>query len=498
MNGPYIPALNVPCRRAPAVPANRVNRYSPVTNWNDDPFGADVFEPTPQFSQKKKPPPRPPPPKVFKQPDVPVKPSHFIRKPTVLSSLLSRKSKNVANQPPSHQQVQQQGFAVDFGSDVDANKMFPKCERVNVQTASLIDLSSPPSSPTFTTRSSSDGVSVDSFGSDATTSTNHHSAINGGNASQAESGFEDDFDLIIQTRKPINKEDTLDDFGVIDPFSPQPLANKPPIMKKPVLSMSKDMFDSSTTVSNYATSTSLKGPTIIRAKPARPKPPENSALLKNTFGSDFQMNTMNVNTTTPIQKISNGFADSFDSKPFSWDEGSPERESSPPMPSIPPPPPPPIVDEDLPVVWSEEVPDFAFPEVAESPPSEEEAEPYAVALFDYFTDHPDDLCFSVNTKIKLIRRVDDEWLYGSVRSGAQGLFPSNYVEVKVPLPNETPKPPSIGRAKALYDFEPVQTGDLRFSVGDTINVLTKINEEWYFGECNNMKGQFPVNYVQMS
>lgn len=44
----------------------------------------------------------------------------------------------------------------------------------SVATASLIDLSSPPSSPTPTTRSSSDGLSVDSFGSDGTTSHSHH------------------------------------------------------------------------------------------------------------------------------------------------------------------------------------------------------------------------------------------------------------------------------------------------------------------------------------
>lgn len=104
--------------------------------------------------------------------------------------------------------------------------------------------------------------------------------------------------------------------------------------------------------------------------------------------------------------------------------------------------------------------------------------------------------FQVNTKIKLLRRANDEWLYGKLRNGAEGLFPSNYVEIKVPLPNETPT--HIGSAIALYDFVPVQAGDLRFRVGEEISVLSKINEEWYFGECNGFKGQFPVNYVQIS
>jgi hypothetical protein len=298
-----------PSRPAPSAPRLGVNRYSPVTNWNDDPFGADVFEPTPQHGQKKVPPPRPPPPRVNKPPEVPAKPTHFIRKPTVLTSLLSRK-KNGVNNANSNNCVNQQTTFADYGIDMDTHKVFPKCEPKNIHTGTLIDLSSPPSSPTFTTRSSSDGLSVDSFGSDATTSTNHHNP-NNGNASQAESGFEDDFDLFLSSRKKISKDDTLEDFAAVDPFSPQPVVLKPPMMKKPVLS--RDLIE---TPNSNSTANVLKGPTIIRAKPARPKPPDNSALLKNTFGGSFPVMSMTINTTTPIQKVSNTFGDNFVSTTF--------------------------------------------------------------------------------------------------------------------------------------------------------------------------------------
>ncbi|KAG6456100.1 hypothetical protein O3G_MSEX009571 [Manduca sexta] len=467
-----------PTRPAPAVPGNAVNRYSPVTNWDNDPFGADVFEPLPHQQKKKPPPPRPPPPKInSRQPDIPVKPSHFIRRPTVLSSLLSRKTKQSSNQ-----NVNQQHTIPEFTSDMDTK--FAKCEPKNVQTGALIDLSSPPSSPTFTTRSSSDGLSVDSFGSDATTSTNHPNAHNG-NASQAESGFEDDFDLFLNSRK--SREETVDDFTALDPFSPQTSVTKPPILKKP--SLLKDPFDLSNISQPHVPL--LKGPTIIRAKPARPKPPDSAAILKNTFGDSFPVTTMTVNTTTPIKKVSS-LGDSFESKPFNWDdECSPERECSPPMPTIPPTPPP-LVTEEEGMSWPSDEVDTAAPI-----PNDDE-EPYALALFDYFTDHPDDLSFTAKAKIKLIRRVDHEWLYGSLRNGLQGLFPSNYVEIKIPLPNESmPAPPLLGTAVALYDFEPDQPGDLRFLTGDTILVRYKLNDEWYFGECNGAKGQFPVNYVKM-
>lgn len=66
------------------------------------------------------------------------------------------------------------------------------------------------------------------------------------------------------------------------------------------------------------------------------------------------------------------------------------------MPSEPPPPPPAVVDEDLPVEWPEDVPDTDFTDNETNIISDhEENKPYAIALFDYFTDHPDDLCFSV-------------------------------------------------------------------------------------------------------
>ena len=48
--------------------------------------------------------------------------------------------------------------------------------------------------------------------------------------------------------------------------------------------------------------------------------------------------------------------------------------------------------------------------------------------------------------------------------------------------------------KALYDFEAQQDGDLDFKEGDTIYV-TKMEGDWWEGECNGAIGTFPNNYV---
>lgn len=61
------------------------------------------------------------------------------------------------------------------------------------------------------------------------------------------------------------------------------------------------------------------------------------------------------------------------------------------MPNIPPPPPP-EVDDDVPEPWTDDVLHFA----AVNSNIEDVEDPYAIALFDYFTDHPDDLNFSVS------------------------------------------------------------------------------------------------------
>lgn len=83
-----------------------------------------------------------------------------------------------------------------------------------------------------------------------------------------------------------------------------------------------------------------------------------------------------------------------DPKPFSWDaDDAFERESSPPMPSIPPPPPPaidPLEDSG----WPDDDLESAITEFSLA--DSEQDEPHAIALFDYCTGHPEDLSFTVS------------------------------------------------------------------------------------------------------
>ena len=52
-------------------------------------------------------------------------------------------------------------------------------------------------------------------------------------------------------------------------------------------------------------------------------------------------------------------------------------------------------------------------------------------------------------------------------------------------------------AKALYDYESQEPGDLNFKKGDIITLKKRVDANWYHGERNSIQGFFPATYVQI-
>lgn len=124
---------------------------------------------------------------------------------------------------------------------------------------------------------------------------------------------------------------------------------------------------------------------------------------------------------------------------------------------------------------------------------EPEVVPFAIALYEYRTGHPDDLIFEVNDIIYLTERVNDEWYRGRV-DAQEGMFPATFVDVQVPLPNQMPKPkPKL--ATVLYTYTPNMDGYLNLYAGSQITVLHRVDVDWCMGESNGAQGQFPINHV---
>ncbi|KAF9380545.1 ESCRT-0 subunit protein hse1 [Podila verticillata] len=54
----------------------------------------------------------------------------------------------------------------------------------------------------------------------------------------------------------------------------------------------------------------------------------------------------------------------------------------------------------------------------------------------------------------------------------------------------------VKRVRALYDFEPTESGELGFQKDDIIIVLATSYQDWWKGELYGRQGIFPVNYVE--
>ncbi|OWK57243.1 Neutrophil cytosol factor 2 [Lonchura striata] len=60
----------------------------------------------------------------------------------------------------------------------------------------------------------------------------------------------------------------------------------------------------------------------------------------------------------------------------------------------------------------------------------------------------------------------------------------------------TPAETGPNHVVAQYSYEATQPEDLEFQAGDTILVLSKVNEDWFEGECKGRTGIFPSAFVQ--
>ncbi|KAK6308901.1 hypothetical protein J4Q44_G00203640 [Coregonus suidteri] len=57
--------------------------------------------------------------------------------------------------------------------------------------------------------------------------------------------------------------------------------------------------------------------------------------------------------------------------------------------------------------------------------------------------------------------------------------------------------PQLACAKALYNYDGKEPGDLKFSKGDIIILRRQVDENWYHGEIGGVHGFFPTNFVQI-
>lgn len=68
-----------------------------------------------------------------------------------------------------------------------------------------------------------------------------------------------------------------------------------------------------------------------------------------------------------------------------------------------------------------------------------------------------------------------------------------------PLPQKAPPAAQIQKptAKALFDFEAQNEGELELKEGEMVELVTQIDDNWFEGKVNGRSGLFPITYVQV-
>ncbi|KAK9760523.1 hypothetical protein K7432_015365, partial [Basidiobolus ranarum] len=124
-------------------------------------------------------------------------------------------------------------------------------------------------------------------------------------------------------------------------------------------------------------------------------------------------------------------------------------------------------------------------------------------LYEYQAEGGDDLGFLENDYIQVSQSAEDgDWWYGELESnGAKGWFPKSYVEQEDLNPQEiltdldTPVPQPF-LARVLYDYQAQQEDELSVSADVVVDILEKIDENWWRAQIDEHIGLIPATYCE--
>ena len=126
--------------------------------------------------------------------------------------------------------------------------------------------------------------------------------------------------------------------------------------------------------------------------------------------------------------------------------------------------------------------------------------PCARAKFEFRAKSDVELSFSAGVSVRLLRRVDENWLEGELE-GKIGIFPASYVDIELGTPSKARERElaSSGRpyAVGLFDFTGDCGGDLSFAKGELIELVGSAGSGWMRGKTGRREGIFPASFVEI-
>ncbi|CAJ0928655.1 unnamed protein product, partial [Mesorhabditis belari] len=137
--------------------------------------------------------------------------------------------------------------------------------------------------------------------------------------------------------------------------------------------------------------------------------------------------------------------------------------------------------------------------------------PYARSAFPFQGEYSNELSFGANEIIKLLRRVDQDWLEGEI-NGRTGIFPSGYAQIVVDLDTDkngssdarksvaqSTQDEGIGVATVKHAFNGRETDELTLQAGDSVRIIRMIDNEWVLCRepLSDRVGIVPSNFLEM-
>ncbi|KAK5985617.1 DH domain-containing protein [Trichostrongylus colubriformis] len=134
--------------------------------------------------------------------------------------------------------------------------------------------------------------------------------------------------------------------------------------------------------------------------------------------------------------------------------------------------------------------------------------PYARAVYPFTAEFANELSLNVDDIVTLTRRVDKDWLEGSV-NGKSGIFPQSFVQIVVNLPSDgqsdsenkrhSTTEEGIGFAIVRHDFIARQNDELTVKMGDSVRILKMVNTDWVSCKdpSTDASGIVPVAFLEV-
>ncbi|CAM1305996.1 SORBS2 (predicted) [Pycnogonum litorale] len=121
----------------------------------------------------------------------------------------------------------------------------------------------------------------------------------------------------------------------------------------------------------------------------------------------------------------------------------------------------------------------------------------ARALYDFKPESHRELPFTKGDLIIVTKKIDKNWYEGE-HHGMAGMFPVSYVEV---IPPETLRPVKKkiveGQAKVIYRFSAQTPVELSLLKGEVVNLIRRVDDNWWEGRLGTKTGIFPASYVKV-